>query len=131
MKIRIILFSLFSFLLLAACGRGKFIDYKEKLEGTWQLNNAPDILKAGDAPNYTAEQLRKSTLVFKAGGKLETNVGNDAGTGTWDVSIDGTRLTLLADNVRFGESLYLSFENERTIIITNTGKKFVFKKISE
>jgi hypothetical protein len=130
-KIRILLSSCLTLFLLAACGGNKFIDYSEKLEGTWQLSNGSEVLKAADAPNYSAEELRKSTLIFNAGGKLETLVGKDAGTGTWKVSDDGSRLTLVADNMRFSENLALSFTNEKTIIITNTGKQFVFKKTKD
>ena len=126
---RILLSACLILFLLSACGGNKFIDYGEKLVGTWQLSNAPEILKAADAPNYSAEELRKSTLIFKPGGKSETMVGKDAGTGTWEVSTDGSRLTLVSDSMRFEENLALSFENERTIIITNTGKKFIFKKL--
>ncbi len=122
---------IFLIAILSACGKGKSINYKEKLEGVWQLNNAADILKSGDAPPYSAEQLRNSTITFLAGGKLQTSVGNDNGEGTWDVAHNGSSITLVANNVRFGEELPLNFENERTIVITNTGKKFVFKKISD
>ena len=52
LTIVLVLISLFS------CGK-KSIDYKEKLEGIWQLSNVPEVLKvAGNEMQYNASLFR-------------------------------------------------------------------------
>jgi hypothetical protein len=116
---------------LFSCGK-KSIDYKEKLEGIWQLSNVPDVLKvAGNEMQYNADALRTATIAFESGGKLITNVNKLNQKGTWSVSDDGSVIMLKAEGLKFDEKYALNFENERTITIKNNGKKFVFKKIKD
>jgi hypothetical protein len=125
LTIVLVLISLFS------CGK-KSIDYKEKLEGIWQLSNVPDVLKvAGNEMQYNADALRTATIAFESGGKLITNVNKLNQKGTWSVSDDGSVIMLKAEGLKFDEKYALNFENERTITIKNNGKKFVFKKIKD
>jgi hypothetical protein len=126
----IFLFFLAAFF-LSSCGK-KSIDYKEKLEGIWQLSNVPDVLKvAGNEMQYNADALRTATIAFESGGKLITNVNKLTQKGTWSVSDDGSVIMLKAEGLKFDEKYALNFENERTITIKNNGKKFVFKKIKD
>lgn len=116
---------------IISCGK-KSINYKEKLEGIWQLSNVPEVLKtSGDDISYNADALRTATIALESGGKLITNVNKITQKGSWSVSDDGSVLMLKAEGLRFDEQLALNFENERTITIKNNGKKFVFKKVKD
>ena len=131
MKYKTLLSSMILLMALFSCGK-KSIDYKEKLEGIWQLSNVPEVLKvSGDEIPYNADALRDATIAFESGGKLTTNVNKKTQKGSWSVSDDGSVIMLKAEGLRFDEQLALNFENERTIVITNNGKKFVFKKIKD
>ncbi len=116
---------------IASCGK-KTINYKEKLEGIWQITNVADLLKiAGDDISYNAESIRNATLAFEPNGTLIANIGKLQQKGKWSVAKNGTTIMMKADGLKFDETLPLEFENERTIIISNTGKKFVLKKIKD
>ena len=116
---------------LFSCGK-KSIDYKEKLEGIWQLSNVPEVLKvSGDDIPYNADALRTATIAFESNGNLITNVNKLTQKGTWSVAEDGSVIMLKADGLKFDEKYALNFENERTIMIKNNGKKFMFKKIKD
>jgi hypothetical protein len=131
MKVKSIFLFLWTVVFLSSCGK-KSIDYKEKLEGIWQLSNVPEVLKvSGDDFSYNADALRTATIAFESGGKLITNVNKITQKGSWSVSDDGSVLMLKAEGLRFDEQLALNFENERTISIKNNGKKFVFKKVKD
>ena len=131
MKVKSIFLILCTVVFLSSCGK-KSIDYKEKLEGIWQLSNVPEVLKvSGDDFSYNADALRTATIAFESGGKLITNVNKITQKGSWSVSDDGSVLMLKAEGLRFDEQFALNFENERTISIKNNGKKFVFKKVKD
>jgi hypothetical protein len=131
MKVKSIFLFLWAVVFLSSCGK-KSINYKEKLEGIWQLSNVPEVLKtSGDDISYNADALRTATIAFESGGKLITNVNKITQKGSWSVSDDGSVLMLKAEGLRFDEQLSLNFENERTITIKNNGKKFVFKKVKD
>ena len=131
MKVKSIFLFLWAVVFLSSCGK-KSINYKEKLEGIWQLSNVPEVLKtSGDNISYNADALRTATIAFESGGKLITNVNKITQKGSWSVSDDGSVLMLKAEGLRFDEQLALNFENERTITIKNNGKKFVFKKVKD
>lgn len=131
MKVKSIFLFLWAVVFLSSCGK-KSINYKEKLEGIWQLSNVPEVLKtSGDDISYNADALRTATIAFESGGKLITNVNKITQKGSWSVSDDGSVLMLKAEGLRFDEQLALNFENERTITIKNNGKKFVFKKVKD
>ena len=115
--------------ILTSCG-SKQINYKEKLEGIWQISNFSDIMKHGDESKYDSEEIRNATLAFESNGKLIANIGKKRQDGKWTVSKDGRVLQLKADSLKFDENLKLIFENERTISIYNNGKKFELKKIN-
>lgn len=117
-------------LLTAACGR-KTVNYKQKMTGIWQVSNVGDILKAsGDDMNHNADAIRNATINFQSNGKMIAKIGKLEQKGTWTVAEDGTALQMKADGIRFDERLPLNFDNELTIIIKNTGKKIVLKKIN-
>ncbi len=131
MKVKSIFLFLWTVVFLSSCGK-KSINYKEKLEGIWQLSNVPEVLKtSGDDISFNADVLRTATIAFESGGKLITNVNKITQKGSWSVSDDGSVLMLKAEGLRFDEQLALNFENERTITIKNNGKKFVFKKVKD
>jgi len=131
MKAKTFILLLITVIAISSCGK-KSIDYKEKLEGIWQLSNVPEVLKvSGDDIAYNADALRTATIAFESGGKLITNVNKITQKGSWSVSDDGSVLMLKAEGLRFDEKLALNFENERTISIKNNGKKFVFKKVKD
>lgn len=131
MKVKSIFLFLWAVVFLSSCGK-KSINYKEKLEGIWQLSNVPEVLKtSGDDISFNADVLRTATIAFESGGKLITNVNKITQKGSWSVSDDGSVLMLKAEGLRFDEQLALNFENERTITIKNNGKKFVFKKVKD
>ncbi len=131
MKVKSIFLFLCAAVFLSSCGK-KSINYKEKLEGIWQLSNVPEVLKtSGDDISFNADVLRTATIAFESGGKLITNVNKITQKGSWSVSDDGSVLMLKAEGLRFDEQLALNFENERTITIKNNGKKFVFKKVKD
>ena len=131
MKVKSIFLFLWAVVFLSSCGK-KSINYKEKLEGIWQLSNVPEVLKtSGDDISYNADALRTATIAFESGGKLITNVNKITQKGSWSVSDDGSVLMLKAEGLRFDEQLSLNFENDRTITIKNNGKKFVFKKVKD
>lgn len=131
MKIYIMFSCFFIAALLFSCGK-KSIDYKEKLQGIWQLSNVPEVLKvSGDDISYNADELRTATIALEPGNKLITNVNKITQKGSWSVSDDGSVLMLKAEGLKFDEKLALNFENERTITIKNNGKKFVFKKVKD
>ena len=131
MKLKSIFLFLCAAVFLSSCGK-KSINYKEKLEGIWQLSNVPEVLKtSGDDISFNADVLRTATIAFESGGKLITNVNKITQKGSWSVSDDGSVLMLKAEGLRFDEQLALNFENERTITIKNNGKKFVFKKVKD
>jgi len=131
MKVKSIFLFLWAVVFLSSCGK-KSINYKEKLEGIWQLSNVPEVLKtSGDDISYNADALRTATIAFESGGILITNVNKITQKGSWSVSDDGSVLMLKAEGLRFDEQLALNFENERTITIKNNGKKFVFKKVKD
>ena len=131
MKVKSIFLFLWTVVFLSSCGK-KSINYKEKLEGIWQLSNVPEVLKtSGDDISFNADALRTATIAFESGGKLITNVNKITKKGSWSVSDDGSVLMLKAEGLRFDEQLALNFENERTITIKNNGKKFVFKKVKD
>ncbi len=131
MKLNILFPTLCIALLFFSCGK-KSIDYKEKLQGIWQLSNVPEVLKvSGDEISYKADELRTATIAFESGNKLITNVNKITQKGTWSVSDDGSVIMLKAEGLRFDEKMALIFENERTISIKNNGKKFVFKKVKD
>jgi hypothetical protein len=117
------------FLICISCS-SKYINYKEKLEGIWQISNFSDIMKHGDESKYDSEEIRNATLAFESNGKLIANIGKKRQDGKWTVSKDGRVLQLKADSLKFDENLKLIFENERTISIYNNGKKFELKKIN-
>jgi hypothetical protein len=119
------------FTALLSCGK-KGIDYKEKLEGIWQLSNVPEVLKvSGDDITYNADALRTATIAFESNGELITNVNKLSQKGSWSVAEDGSVIMLKAEGLKFDEKFALNFENERTIMIKNNGKKFMFKKIKD
>jgi hypothetical protein len=131
MKVKSIFLFLWAVVFLSSCAK-KSIDYKEKLEGIWQLSNVPEVLKvSSDDFSYNADVLRTATIALESGGKLITNVNKITQKGSWSVSDDGSVLMLKAEGLRFDEQLALNFENERTISIKNNGKKFVFKKVKD
>jgi hypothetical protein len=130
MKIQKKLLTFFSlYFLFSACSSTQ-INYKEKLEGIWQISNFSEIMKHGDDSKYDSEEIRNATLAFESNGKLIANIGKKRQDGKWTVSKDGRVLQLKADSLKFDEKLKLIFENERTITIYNNGKKFELKKIN-
>ena len=125
----IILYTIIIAFFIASCGK-KTINYKEKLEGIWQITNVADILKiAGDDMPHNAEAIRNATLAFESNGTLIANIGKLQQKGKWSVAKNGTTIMMKADGLKFDETLPLQFENERTIVIHNNGKKFILKKI--
>ena len=117
------------FLICISCG-SRQINYKEKLEGIWQISNFSEIMKSEEESKYDSEEIRNATLAFESNGKLIANIGKKRQDGKWSVSKDGRVLQLKADSLKFDENLKLIFENERTISIYNNGKKFELKKIN-
>jgi len=117
------------FIILAySCGSNK-IDYHEKLEGTWIVSNASEILKYNEHMPYSMEEIKKSKVVFQSDGKMVCSMAQRNQTGTWNVSEDGNVIYMKGDSLPFDESLPLDFENEQSIIIMNNGKKIILKKI--
>ena len=118
----LLLLSLSLGLSLSACVRRELTP-AEKLVGSWQIANVPEIQK------HFSMEIKLAKMTFEDGGKLLCDIGNKVETGRWEVDDLGTILSLKADSVAFNDPLKLLFEDERTIYIENNGLRFLFKKI--
>ena len=110
------------------------IDFREKIEGVWQLTNMGELQQFYPA-NEINFILKDAQLSFSSDGTLESKLmSNDKKTwilekGTWSMPKEGGVIRLKNQGGLFNDKLIIEFFDERTFQIVSNELSFLFVKL--
>ena len=110
------------------------VDYREKIEGVWQLKNMGELQQFYPA-NEIDFILKDAQLSFASDGTLESklmakdNVTWITEKGTWSMPKEGGVIRLENQGGLFNDQLIIEFFDERTFQIVSNELPFVFVKL--
>ena len=110
------------------------IDFREKIEGVWQLTNMGELQQfyPADEINFI---LKDAQLSFSSDGTLESKLmSNDKKTwisekGTWSMPKEGGVIRLKNQGGLFNDKLIIEFFDERTFQIVSNELSFLFVQL--
>ena len=120
-------------LFFVSCGDDS-VDYREKIEGVWQLTNMGELQQF-----YPSKEidfiLKDAQLSFSSDGTLESKLlSKDKKTwiteeGTWSMPKEGGVIRLENQGGLFNDQLIIEFFDERTFQIVSNELSFLFVKL--
>lgn len=119
--------SLCLLLALSACGK-KELTPEERLQGRWVISNVNEL-----QPNFGSVAIQNAYMEFNEDGTMRTKWGKKEETAQWALNGEKSHIYIKGDSIHpnglhYNDTLAFDFNDERTLVITNQGRAFLFKK---